>query len=200
MRQLAALFGISKSAADRIIDRLGPLLALQPRRLFARNAVLIADGTLVPTRDHTIAEQSKNYRYSTNHQVVIDADTRRVVVVGQPLPGNRNDCRAWEQSSAKAAVGKTMTIADGGYPGTGLVMPHRRRAGEELPDWKQEHNRSHKQAAVLVEMHDEWIIFPRRYLPEGSMDKIYPQATDQLDPATPPQGPVWMPSSHRGTR
>jgi hypothetical protein len=30
----------------------------------------------VPTRDHTIAERSKNYRYVTHHQVVIDADTR----------------------------------------------------------------------------------------------------------------------------
>lgn len=66
------------------------------------------------SRDHTIAEQSRNYRYSTNHQVVIDADTRRVVVVGRPLPGHRNDCKAWEQSGAKAAVGKTMTIAHGG--------------------------------------------------------------------------------------
>jgi putative transposase len=28
--------------------------------------------------------------------------------------------------------------------------------------------------AVLVEMHDEWIAFPRRYLPEGSMDQLYP--------------------------
>jgi putative transposase len=27
--------------------------------------------------------------------------------------------------------------------------------------------------AVLFEMHDEWIAFPRRYLPEGSMDEIY---------------------------
>lgn len=86
-----------------------------------------------PTRDHTIAEQSKNYRYSTNHQVVIDADTRRVVVVGRPLPGNRNDCKAWEQSGAKAAVGRAMTIADGGYPGTGLVMPHRRRRRRGTP-------------------------------------------------------------------
>lgn len=134
MRQLALLFGISKSATDRIINQIGPLLALKPRQRFTKGTVLIVDGTLVPTRDHTIAEQSKNYRYSTNHQVVIDADTRRVVVVGQPLPGNRNDCRAWAESGAKAAVGKTMTIADGGYPGTGLVMPHRRRAGEELPD------------------------------------------------------------------
>ncbi|GGT47927.1 hypothetical protein GCM10010271_60340 [Streptomyces kurssanovii] len=89
MRQLAPLFRVSKSAADRIIDHLGPMLALQPRKRFAMDTVLIVDGTLVPTRDHAVAEQSKNYRYSTNHQVVIDADTRRVVVVGQPLPRRR---------------------------------------------------------------------------------------------------------------
>ena len=94
MRQLAPLFGVSKSAADRIIDRLGPMLALQGRKQFTKDTVLIVDGTLVPTRDHTVSEQSKNCRYSTNHQVVIDADTRLVVVVGRPLPGNRNDCKA----------------------------------------------------------------------------------------------------------
>ncbi|MFG2947579.1 transposase [Streptomyces adustus] len=151
MRQLAPLFGVSKSAADRAIFDLGPRLALHPRRRFAKDAVLIVDGTLVPTRDHKVAEQSKNYRYSTNHQVVIDADTRLVVVVGLPLPGNRNDCRAWAESGAKAAVGNTMTIADGGYPGTGLVMPHRRRKGEDLPDWKQAHNKSHQQVRARIE-------------------------------------------------
>ncbi|WP_052309119.1 hypothetical protein [Saccharomonospora cyanea] len=30
---------------------------------------------VVPTRDHTATEQSKNYRYSTHRQVGIDADT-----------------------------------------------------------------------------------------------------------------------------
>ncbi|WP_406445001.1 transposase [Streptomyces sp. NBC_01613] len=151
MRQLAPLFGVSKSAADRIIVRLGPMLALQARKRFTKDTVLIVDGTLVPTRDHTVSEQSKNYRYSTNHQVVIDADTRLVVVVGRPLPGNRNDCKAWEESGAKASVGRTLTIADGGYPGTGLVMPHRRRKGEDLPGWKHEHNKSHKQVRARVE-------------------------------------------------
>jgi hypothetical protein len=151
MRQLDPLFGISKSVAARIIDQLGPLLAIQQRKRFRRDTVLIVDGTLVPTRDHTIAEPSKNFRYSTNHQVVIDADTRRVVVIGRPLPGNRNDCRAWEESGAKAAVGRTTTIADGGYPGTGLLMPHRRRSSEELPVWKQAHNRSHKRVRARVE-------------------------------------------------
>jgi len=106
---------------------------------------------LVPTRDHSVAEQSKNYRYSTAHQVVIDADTSRVVVVGRPVPGNRHDSRGWEESGAKAAVGNTMTIADGGYQGTGLVIPHRRRTGEELPSWKEQHNRAHQQIRARVE-------------------------------------------------
>ncbi len=73
---------MSKSTADRIIDHLGPPLAPQQRKRFRTDTVLIVDGTLVPTRDHSIAVQSKNYRYSTNHQVVIDADTRLVVAVG----------------------------------------------------------------------------------------------------------------------
>ncbi|MFD8793971.1 transposase family protein, partial [Streptomyces vinaceus] len=76
LRQLAPLFGVSKSSADRIIGHLGPALAFQQRRRFRKDTVLIVDGTLVPTRDRQVAEQSKNYRYSTNHQVVIDADTR----------------------------------------------------------------------------------------------------------------------------
>ncbi len=152
LRQLAPLFGVSKSAADRIIDHLGPMLALQQRKRFRKDTVLIVDGTLVPTRDHPVAEQSKNYRYSTNHQVVIDADTRLVVAVGRPLPGNRNDCKAWELSGAKDAVGKTMVIADGGYRGTGLVIPHRREKGQsELPDWKEEHNASHRKVRARVE-------------------------------------------------
>lgn len=120
LRQHAPLFGVSKSAADRIVD-------------------------------HTVAEQSKNYKYSTNHQVVIDADTRLVVAIGRPVPGHRHGSKAWEESGAKAAVGRTTTIADGGYPGTGLVVPHRRPPGGELPEWKQEHDHSHKQVRARVE-------------------------------------------------
>jgi hypothetical protein len=152
LRQLAPLFRASKSAADRIIDHLGPALALQQRKRFRKDTVLIVDGTLVPTRDHTVAEQSRNYRYSTNHQVVIDADTRLVVAVGRPVAGNRNDCKAWELSGTKDAVGKTTVIADGGYRGTGLVIPHRRERGQsQLPVWKEEHNASHRKVRARVE-------------------------------------------------
>lgn len=39
--------------------------------------------------------------------------------------------------------------------------------------------------AVLFEMHDEWIAFPRRYLPEGSMEQIYPAELPESAPALP---------------
>ncbi|GAA2694304.1 hypothetical protein GCM10009864_81380 [Streptomyces lunalinharesii] len=82
---------------------------------------------------------------------MIDADTRRVVVVGRPAPGIRHDARGWEESGAKAVVEDTMTIADGSYRGTGLVIPHRRRTGEELLSWKEQHNRAHKQIRARIE-------------------------------------------------
>lgn len=66
------------------------------------------------------------------HQVVINADTRLVVLVGRPLAGNRNDCLAWEESGAKAAAGNATVIADGGYQGTGLIIPHHRQASPSL--------------------------------------------------------------------
>lgn len=63
MRQLGPLFGVSKSAADRVIDHIAPLLALAPvRGRHPEGTVLIVDGTLVPTRDRSIAASSKNYR------------------------------------------------------------------------------------------------------------------------------------------
>jgi putative transposase len=39
--------------------------------------------------------------------------------------------------------------------------------------------------AVLFELHDEWIAFPRRYLPEGSMDQLYPAELPNSAPALP---------------
>lgn len=110
-------------SSARAAVRGGPALALQQRERFRKGTVLIVDGTLVPTSDHQVAAQSKNHRYFTNHQVVIDADPRLVVAVGRALPGNRNDCKAWELSGAKDAVGRATVIADGGYRGTGLVIP-----------------------------------------------------------------------------
>ena len=90
LRQLAPLFGVSKAAADRIIDHLGPLLALNQRRQFRKDTVLIVDGTLVPTRGHSVAEQSKNYRYSTNHPPAWSSHTAANPASPSSWPGKRS--------------------------------------------------------------------------------------------------------------
>src|SRR3954447_807552 len=98
MRQLRPLFGISHSAVHRVLDTLGPLLALAPVRRRPREQVAIVDGTLIPTRDHRLAARSTNYRYSTNLQIAIDATTRLVIAIGDPQPGNRNDTIVYRSS------------------------------------------------------------------------------------------------------
>ena len=156
MRQLAPLFGIKVAAVHRIIDRLGPHLAVTPtRRRHTPQTVLIVDGTLVPTRDRQVAAPSKNYRHSTNLQVVIDADTRLVVAVGDPQAGNRNDCIAYRASGVHTATAGAHVMADGAYRGpncAGVIIPHRRRTADELlPSWKEEHNASHRRVRARIE-------------------------------------------------
>ncbi|EDY49176.1 conserved hypothetical protein [Streptomyces clavuligerus] len=53
MRQLAPLFGISPATVCRIIQRLRPLLALEPapRPVADVDRLWIVDGTLIPVRD-----------------------------------------------------------------------------------------------------------------------------------------------------
>jgi hypothetical protein len=153
MRQLGPLFGVSHSAAHRVIDSLGPLLGLAPVRRRRIDQIAIVDGTLVPVRDHRLAAQSKNYRYSANLQVAIDADTRLVLAVGRPLPGNRNDCTAYRDSGINTALAGRPVLADGGYQGNPeVIMPFRKPGGDGvLPAWKAEVNTDHKRVRARVE-------------------------------------------------
>lgn len=103
MRQIGAVFGVAHSSAHRVIDPIGPLLALAPVRKRRVDSVAIVDGTLVPTRDHWPATPSKNYRYSTNVQA-IDANTRLVIATGDPQPGSRNDCTVYRDFRHRRAT------------------------------------------------------------------------------------------------
>ncbi|MBB5828588.1 hypothetical protein HDA31_004777 [Micromonospora carbonacea subsp. aurantiaca] len=82
---------------------------------------------LVPTRDHRLAARSKNYRYSTNLQVTIDASTRLVIAVGDPQPGNRNDTIVYRTSGIAEKLDGWPVMADGGYRGNHEgIMPYRK--------------------------------------------------------------------------
>jgi DDE superfamily endonuclease/Helix-turn-helix of DDE superfamily endonuclease len=153
MRQLGPLFGISHSAVHRVLDTLGPLLALAPARRRPRGQVAIVDGTLIPTRDHRLAAKSKNYRYSANLQIAIDATTRLVIAVGDPQPGNRNDTVVYRSSGINDALAGREVMADGAYRGNPqVIIPYRRPAdGSDLPAWKQAYNAGHRSIRARVE-------------------------------------------------
>lgn len=153
MRQIGPLFGVSHAAAHRVIDSLGPLLALAPVRKRRVDQVAIAGGTLVPTRDRRMAAPSKNYRYSTNLQVAIDADSRLVIATSGPRPGNRNDTTVYRESGIAAKLAGRTVMADGGYRGNHeVIMPYRKHsADQDLPPWQEDLNATHRRIRARIE-------------------------------------------------
>ncbi|MEW2386583.1 transposase family protein [Micromonospora sp. NPDC047707] len=153
MRQIGPLFGVSHSAAPRVVDTLGPLLALAPVRRRPVDQIAIVDGTLIPTRDHRLAARSKNYRYSTNLQVAIDASTRLVIAVGDLQPGNRNDTVVYRTSGIDQKLAGRPVMADGAYRGNPeVIIPYRKPAdGNDLPAWKEDLNAQHRTIRARVE-------------------------------------------------
>lgn len=127
VRELAALFQISCAQAHRIVIDIVTRIAA-----FARTAVdldrrwsWVVDGTLVPTRDHTTAAKSKNYRWSCNAQVLVRRADLHVIAVAGGGPGHRNDpihYRGTDIENLCRAHGRV--LADGGYRGVAeLVTP-----------------------------------------------------------------------------
>ncbi|GIJ29234.1 hypothetical protein Vqi01_43960 [Micromonospora qiuiae] len=49
---------------------------------------------------------SKNYRYSTDLQVAIDAITHPVIAVDDPPPGNRNGTIVYRRSGIRQEAGR----------------------------------------------------------------------------------------------
>src|SRR5690606_36968951 len=123
MRQLAPLFGISPATVCRVIQRLGPMLALEPARACAdaTDRLWIVDGTLVPVRDRKVGASSRNYRFSANVQVIVDAETR--LVVGDRPSGARQ--HGGRESLAGLRPGRTLRGRDG---------PRRRRLHQHRTD------------------------------------------------------------------
>ncbi len=127
IRELAAIFAISRSAAHRIIAAMTPQIAALTNEpcLRDRRDSWVVDGTLVPTRDHRRAARSKNYRWSCNAQVLARRRDLRVVATSAGGPGNRNDPVHYRGSDVETlcrAHGRV--LADGGYRGIPeLVTP-----------------------------------------------------------------------------
>ncbi|QWA20732.1 transposase family protein [Streptomyces osmaniensis] len=153
MRQLGPLFGISSATVCRVIGRLGPLLTLEEaaRPADAAARLWIVDGTLIPVRDRTVAASSRNYRFSANVQVIIDADTRLVVATARPAPGNKADAQVWRNSGLAQHCEGVTVLGDGAYFNTGLVVPHRKRQRRPLLPGEEADNAEHRRVRARVE-------------------------------------------------
>ncbi|GGV98977.1 hypothetical protein GCM10010230_23800 [Streptomyces narbonensis] len=153
MRQLAPLFGVPSATVCRVIQRLRPLLAIEPasRPADAVERMWIVDGTLLPVRDRKVGASSRNYRFSANVQVIIDADSKLVIAAARPVPGNTADARSWRDSDLAAVCEGVTVLADGAYSNTGLVIPHRKRPGRALLPGQEEDNAEHRKARARVE-------------------------------------------------
>ena len=127
MRELAASFAISKSAAHRIVSTMTSRLAAVPTqdRPRDRRESWVVDGTLIPTRDHRRAARSKNDRWSCNAQVVVRRRDLRIVAITAGGPGNRNDIVHDRGSNIETFCKQhSRTLADGAYRGVSeLITP-----------------------------------------------------------------------------
>ena len=85
--------------------------------------------------------------------LAIDANTRLVIALGEPQPGNRDDTIMYHSSGINQQLAGREVMADGGYRGNReVIMPYRKpRDGGELPEWKQDYNAGHRKVRARVE-------------------------------------------------
>lgn len=146
IRELAASFALSKSAAQRIVStvtaRLAALVDLDRPR--DRRESWVVDGTLIPTRDHARAARSKNHRWSCNAQVLVRRRDLRIVAISAGGPGNRNDRVHYRGSSIETRCQEhRRVLADGGYRGIPELVPPTFRGNRILRDqaWRRHRRR-----------------------------------------------------------
>lgn len=155
-RQLAVLFAVSQKQADRVLhDLLAHLSTLLGPAPTDQRELWVVDGTLIPTRDHTRTALCKNYRRSTNVQVVVRRRDRSIVTVGEAWPGNRNDSVVFRATVGPVVTKHRRLIGDGGYQGVqGVTPPRRGPDGRIVRDetWRRFRKRRATVEHVLAEL------------------------------------------------
>ena len=146
MRELAASFAISKSAAHRIVSTMTPRLAALAAhdRPDDRRESWVVDGTLIPTRDHRRAARSKNYRWSCNAQILVRRRDLWIAATTAGGPGNRNDPVHYRGSRIEALCKQHgRVLADGGYRGIPELVTPTFRGNRILRDraWRRHRRR-----------------------------------------------------------
>nr|WP_245699965.1 transposase [Streptomyces roseifaciens] len=195
MRQVAVPFGVSTAGVCRVIHRLGLLLALEPARRpqGADERLWIVDGTLIPVRDRSVAASSRNYRFSANMQVIVDAGTRLVVATARPVPGTTAYAPRMAASGLAVQCEGATVLGDGAYISTGLFVPHRKRPRRPLLKGEEEDNAEHRRVRARGEhafarMKNCKILRDCRHRGDGLHHAVQAVAHGELVSVRPPCG------------
>lgn len=183
VRQLAAVFDVSKSQAHRVIADLTPRLAglLDGTVDADRRFSWTVDGTLIPTRDKTMAGKSKNYRYSTNAQVLSRRSDLLVVAIEGGGPGNRNDTIHYRGTDVqRRCVEHGKVYADGGYRGISELHTPTFAGGRIVRDaaWRRHRKRRARAEHCIARLKD-WTVL-RDHRRQGHHLPDTPQAVAYL--------------------
>ena len=171
-REMEALFGVSRSQLQRVVaDITARMSRLLPDVRVDRRESWIIDGTLVPTRDHTRAGKSKNYRWSTNIQVVCRRTDLSVVAVARAWPGNRND-----PVPARAELGEILSrhgkvLADSAYRAVdGCICPRTEHGSIVRDDTWRQHRRRRARVEHLLARLKDWRVLRDHRRKHDSID------------------------------
>ena len=169
LRELTAVFDLSKSAVHRIVAATTRMLAAIEQRPGSRRWSWVVDGTLIPTRDHRTAARSKNYRWSCNAQILIRRHDLRVVATVAGTPGNRNDPVHYRGSRIETLCKEHgRVLADGGYRGVPELATPRFRNNRIVRDatWRRHRRRRARVEHAIARLKD-WRVL-RDYRRQGS--------------------------------
>ncbi|MFI1397950.1 hypothetical protein [Streptomyces sp. NPDC020681] len=96
---MAESFDVSKSAADRIVDSLARLLALEAQCLRCSRYSAALDDALVPASGNRAARRPGELPYAPRRRLKIDTRTRLVMAAGTGPPEDHTRCAATAASS-----------------------------------------------------------------------------------------------------
>jgi hypothetical protein len=167
VRELGAIFAISKSQAHRILADITRRLASLLDRTVDRDHrwSWVVDGTLIPTRDHATAAKSKNYRWSCNAQILVRRTDLRVIAIAGGGPGNRNDVVHYRGSRVETLCRRHhRVLADGGYRGVPELITPIFRSNRIVRDqsWRRHRKRRARVEHAIARLKDWRILRDHR--------------------------------------
>lgn len=97
-----------------------------------------------------MALSSRNYRFSADAQVIVDAATQLVIAAARPVPGTRGHA-PWRASGLSRHCQGVTFLGDGACLNCGMAVPHRKRPRWALLQAEEDDNAERRKVRAPVE-------------------------------------------------